>query len=738
MKIAPLHVFLAALTLALPAIALPERAENFRLTDQADTSHELYRLADSPLVALVSYSTACTATHDALPALKAAMDELTPRGVAFLGIDPDTADSRESVAEQLAAAGITLPVLLDPAQIAAKALGLTQYGEALVIAPTDNWKVVHRGGIAGLRPALAAQLDKQPLPAATPATGGTIAYATSGADFQKDVLPILEAKCASCHRAGGIAPFEMSSTKKLRSIADMIREVILTKRMPPWHADPHYSTFTNDRSLTEKEQATLVAWAEAGAPAEPAADEQLAKYAQPEEQAWALGKPDLVIGLDQPEELPAEGVVDYRYRYVPSGLTEDKWLRGLEVQAGNPKVVHHALIFIIYPKHYRNLQPEARQGLGGYFASFLPGAIIKPYPENTGQWVPAGSTFVFQMHYTTTGKPETDQTRMALYFHDTPPAEEFRMGAAHETEFAIPPKAMDYGVSADYRFRRAAKIWALSPHMHFRGSRFRFELEQPGGERQTLLNVPFYEFDWQPLYLLKEPISVPEDAQILCDGGFDNSRFNPRNPKPDQMVFFGEQSFEEMFIGYVGYSVPRDESRFTSLPEERVARMGFGQPITEQNIIGTKWRIAGRFVIEFKEEGRVVANGLIPGTWKMIGNRISIVNPIQPIDVGVIGDELMYNTRPLRYLRPGEENEPEQGERRRREGNGDGDNERRRRGENFLQQLLPGLVPGGAAKPDVGKPAEAKPEAPAPQAAPPANPGNSQASAGSQVAAAGA
>lgn len=231
--------------------------------------------------------------------------------------------------------------------------------------------------------------------------------------------------------------------------------------------------------------------------------------------------------------------MDYRYRYVPSGLTEDKWLRGLEVQAGNPKVVHHALIFIIYPKHYRNLQPDARMGLGGYFASFLPGAIIKPYPENTGQWVPAGSTFVFQMHYTTTGKPETDQTRMALYFHTPRPPRNSAWAPRTRPISPFRPRPWTTAsppTTASAAPRRSGPLPCTCTSVAAASASIS---APPHGARQTLLNVPFYEFDWQPLYLLKkEPISVPEDAQILCDGGFDNSRSNPRNPKPDQWLLW--------------------------------------------------------------------------------------------------------------------------------------------------------------------------------------------------------
>src|SRR5690606_13420608 len=205
---------------------------------------------------------------------------------------------------------------------------------------------------------------------------------------------------------------------------------------------------------------------------------------------------------------------DYRYRYVPSGLTENRWVRAVEVKAGNPAVVHHALIFIMYPKEYRHIQPQHRGGLNGYFASFLPGAEIHPYPDGSAQWVPAGSFFVFQMHYTATGKPETDQTRMALYFTDEPPAQEFRMGAANTTDFMIPAYSADAPTAAEDTFPSDATLWAASPHMHFRGSRFRFELRPADGEPSTLLSVPRFDFNWQPLYHFAEPVPIPAGTTI--------------------------------------------------------------------------------------------------------------------------------------------------------------------------------------------------------------------------------
>lgn len=689
----------AAMFCAMPALATaqaegPAKAEDFRLTDAAGKSFALHRFADSAAVVLVTFGVDCPKVQELLPTLKLTIAEYGAKNIAFLGLDPCSADTREKVDAALKTAGLDLPVLMDEAQAVTRRLASTRYAEAIVVDPHADWKIIYRGDAAKLKEALDAQLAGQPLPAPAPSVGCAITFDLAPAQATyTDVAPILQAKCAGCHHEGGVAPFTMANAKKVQGIADTIREVLLQKRMPPWHADPHFGSFANDRALTPKEQATLLAWIDGGAQVDPAAPDPLA-LAQYHDDEWSLGTPDAVVQLPEPESLPAEGVVAYRYRYVPSGFTEDKWVRGLEVKAGNQRVVHHALIFVIYPKEYRHLQPNARSGLGGYFASYLPGAAIQPLPEGSAQWVPAGSTFVFQMHYTVDGKPETDQTKMALYFAKEPPAEEFRIEAAADTDFHIPPNAMDSGTTAEYRFDRNAKIWGLSPHMHYRGSRFRFDLDAPDGTFATLLNVPHYEFDWQPLYLLKEPVPVTADTFIRCDGGFDNSRFNPRNPDPKRLVRFGEQSFEEMFIGYVAYTTPRDDTKRKPLPPERIARMGCGKTLTPESIVGTKWRMGGDFTFEFQPDNRMVANGLIGATCKWGPNHIEVINPFHPLDLGVVGDELYLNGRPLRYLRGDDsDNEPSQwegrGNRNRRPLSPE-EQQRREERRKLWQQYFPG------------------------------------------------
>ncbi|MBI2432189.1 MAG: alkyl hydroperoxide reductase [Candidatus Hydrogenedentes bacterium] len=429
----------------------------------------------------------------------------------------------------------------------------------------------------------------------------------------------------------------------------MIREVVLTKQMPPWHADPAYNQFENDRSLTPEEERRLLAWLDAGAPKEETEPDPLAETKAIDTAEWVLGQPDVIVQIPEVQTLPAEGAFEYRYFYVPTGLTEDKWVKAVDVQPTNRAVLHHALVFVIYPDQYAHIQPEVRGGLNGYFAAFLPGTKIKPYPEGTGQFLPAGALLVFQMHYNATGKEEQDQTRLGLYFHDAPPPRALMIQAANETEFEIPPNTEDFPTRADWQAPQDVEVYGLSPHMHYRGSRFTFAAHTPDGQEQVLLNVPHYVFDWQPMYMFQKPLVLPANTVIGCDGAFDNSKFNPRNPDPSQTVTFGEQSWEEMFIGYITFSAPRDDNYFK--PQE----VKQYPPITEENLGGTEWRMGRRFTLTFNADKTISVRGQAAGTWAIKDGRLQIDGFGRHLEAIIYGDDLLVDGRRLRRVEPGEE-----------------------------------------------------------------------------------
>lgn len=649
MKVVWLRVVLAGLiTLGCGAGFAGERAENFRLTDQNGRSHELYYLEDHAAVVLFSFAADCPASIEAarqLAAMRATMGEAAP---PVLGVNALPGDDRAAVT---AALGETaLPVLMDPSQSIGRSLGLRVTGEALVLSPKEDWAVTYRGAAdaAAIQAVLAGSA---PQPAA--ATGRAIAYADySQVSYARDIVPILASKCVSCHRDGGLGPFAMSDYRKVLGWGDMIRETVRTKRMPPWHADTGVGEFLHSRALSAEEEAKLLAWVEQGAPKDGEEDPLPAIAAKAAPRTWQLGEPDHVVRLPEVQDIPAEGIVDYRYIPVAVGIDENKWVRALEVRTDNPSVVHHALIFINYPPEYRHKQPKPNKGLRGYFASYLPGAQIAPLPDDAGIFLPKGAVLTFQMHYSVTGKPEKERTEIGFYFHDHQPARVVRVEAGHYNDFLIPPNAQDHPTQCDYEFKQDAEILGLSPHMHFRGSRFRFALKEGDAQERTLLNVPFYEFDWQPMYFLKEPVKVAAGTRMLCEGAFDNSRFNRKNPNPAQYVPFGEQSFQEMFIGYIQMASPLDPADFEPRALEESQRIGRGVPITPENIVGMKFRIVEKLKVEFRPEGKVVTLQGDPfGTYTFVTpGRIRTKSFFGEIDLYVVGDELYFEGEPATRL----------------------------------------------------------------------------------------
>jgi hypothetical protein len=348
----------------------------------------------------------------------------------------------------------------------------------------------------------------------------------------------------ACHREGGIGPWVMSGYDMVRGFAPMIREVINTKRMPPWHADPAYGHFSNDRSLSVDQARTIVHWVDAGAPRGEGAD-LLAELdvVYPE---WQLGPPDLIV--DVPGfEVPATGVVEYQYQHVKNPYDRDVWVRATETIPGDRKVLHHVITTFTTPDENGQLNRRNSQSLGGY----VPGAVADTFPEDTGTLVPANAVFTFQMHYTTNGKAAVDHSRLGLYFHEAAP--EYVLGGAvlMNPKISIPANTKDHQESASRVLDADVLVYSLLPHAHFRGKASEFRAIYPDGREEILLSVPKYDFNWQTDYTLAEPKQLPKGTTIVHSTRWDNSKQNPANPDPDRVVPWGEQSWDEMLFGAI-------------------------------------------------------------------------------------------------------------------------------------------------------------------------------------------
>lgn len=402
------------------------------------------------------------------------------------------------------------------------------------------------------------------------------------ATFYKDVLPVVQKNCQSCHRPGEAAPMSFLTYNETRPWAKAIKAAVLTKKMPPWFADPHYGKFSNDRSLSQSDIETLVAWADSGAKA---GDPKTAPKPVEWVQGWRIGKPDMVIEMPNAFEVPASGTVDYQYIVIPLNFTEDKYVQVAEARPGNPALVHHIIAFIrepgspwmrdakpgvpFVPKGYKrteDLTPEQRRraansggGFGGDFlAGYAPGTVPFVMRPGEAKLVKAGSDVVLQMHYTATGKAGSDQSRIGLIFSKEKPTSRVLTLAAGTSDFAIPAGDNNYEVNAKLKLQHDVLLTSMLPHMHFRGKSFEYRVVYPTGETETLLSVPKYDFNWQLTYELVQPKLLPKGTVIECTAHYDNSANNKYNPDPTKAVYFGEQTWEEMMFGFFDVSVPLD------------------------------------------------------------------------------------------------------------------------------------------------------------------------------------
>ncbi|MBZ5608619.1 MAG: thiol-disulfide isomerase [Acidobacteriia bacterium] len=387
--------------------------------------------------------------------------------------------------------------------------------------------------------------------------------------FHKDVEPILQKHCQECHRPGEIAPFSLLSYKDARPWAKSIRADVLTRKMPPWFADPHFGHFSNDRSLSAEEMATVVSWVDGGSKE---GDLKDAPKALAFVDGWNIQKPDVVLQMSEAFHLPAKGEVPYQYVVLPTRFTEDKWVQMAEARPSDRSVVHHVVIFIRDPNS--KWLRDAKTGVpivptGGNIQNisgggndvlmiYTPGKVPEMWRPGLGKMIKAGSDLVLQIHYTTNGKESEDNTKIGLVFAKQKPTERAVTMAGSSLGFAIPPGDPNYRVDAKNTFPNGVTILNFFPHMHVRGKAFEYRLVYPDGRKEVLLRVPNYDFFWQLDYRLPQPLTIPPGAQIECTAWYDNSPNNPHNPDPTATVRFGEQSSEEMMFGFYDIVVPAD------------------------------------------------------------------------------------------------------------------------------------------------------------------------------------
>ncbi len=547
--------------LLIPAFSnAADRVGDFSLLDQEGNYHGMSWYDDHAAVALLVQANGSAATAAALPAFDALKTTYDSQGVEFLMINPMGGQDRAELQAQVAEYGVEIPVLVDDARVISAALGIEKTGEVLIFNP-KSFIVEYRGAIAGLEAAIQEILAGEEV--STPslaASGETVTFpAQVAVSYTRDVAPVLAEQCASCHREGGVAPFAMDSHTMVQGWSPMIREVLMTKRMPPGQIDAHVGDFVNDRLLDDEAVRNIIAWADAGA-AKDGDTDPLAELTWPTSK-WANGEPDLILDIPA-TTVPATGSGVFINTEVTIVMDEDRWLRGSQIVAGDRSALHHTVNRLDFPEEIGTRRGGLLGGSGNSdkasITAYVPGGTPDLNPPGVGGLVKAGSVVALNMHYTPNGRETVDRSQLGLWFYPKGEEPKERMSGNCACVFpntwtTIPAHDPNFQQTAFVVLAKDAELYSFLPHMHFRGKSMRFYADYPDGSREELINIARYNYNWQLSYTFAEPKFVPEGTKITAVAAWDNSAQNPANPNPDRNVDWGNESWDEMFFGAMQY-----------------------------------------------------------------------------------------------------------------------------------------------------------------------------------------
>lgn len=552
----------AMFSAAVQAAPTADRIGDFALLDHDGVFHQLSYYGDQKAVVLVTQDLGNSeALAKRLVDLK---NKHGKQGILFFLLSSQASDDRDAIAKQAKTLKHELPVLLDNSQLVAESLSLSQLGEVVVVDP-NTMQVRFRGslddpGTKALDAVLTATALKPTNTSAvanqtTKLSGEPIIFAAQAVhkaevpSYTKDIAPILKSNCVSCHHDGGIGPWSMSNHAMVRGWAPMMREVVMTRRMPPGQIDTHVGRPISDvAGLTIDEQQKLIHWIDAGAPMEDGAQDPLAALTF-ENPKFSMGEPDLVLQVP-PQQIPASGIIDYRYVPVELNLDRDVWVRAMEFVPGDQQVLHHVIAYLSSPADKTARGRATGSARGDSVGGFAPGRPGEEFRDNSGRLITKGSNLLLQMHYTTSGKETVDATEIGLFLHDKPPAYIMAGGVAGQRRFLVPPHVKEHKLVGEQEIERDAYLYSMQPHMHYRGKYMSYTAQYPDGSSELLLSVPKYDFNWQFNYELKEPVFLPAGTKLVANGAMDNSDRNTGNPDPSKPVHFGLQTKHEMFFGF--------------------------------------------------------------------------------------------------------------------------------------------------------------------------------------------
>ncbi|MBI5775179.1 MAG: redoxin domain-containing protein [Verrucomicrobia bacterium] len=515
-------------------------------------------------------STSCPVTKRFAPTLARLEKDFAGKGVAFLFVNPTESDSLESIKADIQAHGFAGRYIHDKSGALAQALGATSTAEVFVLDATRT--LVYRGAVSD-QYGLAYSLDEArhhyladalnavlagttPEVAATTAPGCALdtkvaKIAKTDVTYHNQISRILQHNCVECHRADGVAPFTLESYDDAKSHAGMMRKQVGRGVMPPWFAAPgaagEPSHWANDRSLAPQDKADLLVWLAGDKPPGNSADAPLPRKFS---SAWFIGEPDAVFQLPRAVAIKAEGTMPYQFVTVETSFPEDRWVNAYEIMPTAREVVHHVIVKV-HPKGAK--VRDAGEGTEGYWAAYVPGNSSRVLPDGFAKRLPAGATISFQIHYTPNGRAVNEQLKLGVKFAKEPPEYAVHVAAVPKITLKIPPGAANHVEVAEQRVPADMTVSAFMAHMHVRGKAFKFEVTYPDGRRETLLDIPHYDFNWQLRYECAEARQLPAGSVLKITAVYDNSTGNPANPDPAVTVRWGPQTFHEMMIGYVEY-----------------------------------------------------------------------------------------------------------------------------------------------------------------------------------------
>jgi peroxiredoxin/mono/diheme cytochrome c family protein len=554
-------------------------APDIAFTDTTGKAGKLSDFKDKKAVVVLFTSTSCPVSQKYAPVLARLEKAYRDKGVAFVYVNPVATDPADDIAKAIKAHGFAGPFVHDKDGAFAKALGAKATTDAFVLDPART--VAYHGAaddqyglgyslpapkVSYLAPALDAVLaGKVPTIQATEAPGCELDLKLgrgpqSAVTYHNQVARLVQAHCVECHRKGGVAPFPMETYQDVVAHAGQIKKVIENETMPPWFAaktETGPSPWINDRSLTTAEKAEMLVWLRGDKAEGDRADAPRPRTFDPD---WQIGKPDAIVRAEKAVPVQAEGVMDYQHVEAETDFGEDKWVQTLEVRPTARQVVHHVLVFVLPPKKAgEKINPfdgVARSELQGYYAIYVPGNSTLVYPDGLGKKFPKGSKVRFQIHYTPNGTATEDRPELGLVWCKEKPKHQVVVAAAANPLMSIPPGADNHAVPGLLPVPFDVKVIAFLPHMHLRGKAFRYEVTPKGGQKEVLLDIPRYDFNWQVRYELAEPKAIPKGSILWGTGWYDNSAKNPANPDPTATVKWGKQTYEEMMLGYVEYYIP--------------------------------------------------------------------------------------------------------------------------------------------------------------------------------------